>query len=238
MATPLPFGTGSVPPDVATERVERQLATFATKEIAGAVERCTLTLMKRLFAAQQRSDTEAAASATAVYVACLGAERQAWARFRDAFLSAGGAPACLASTGALDAVHNLLSNQVTFTARMIFCDGNLAISGLHVPLDEGTYRLMATVGKIFSRYATRHAQCLLKYVERLAAAGGDSSALDAAQLAYDGCYVRRARTAYGAIQRLYAITSGPLCLDVNGAQGVLQKDVGAWSILGAIYCAE
>jgi hypothetical protein len=239
MAAPLPppFSGGSIPPDVVTEQVERQLAAFFTKEVTGTIERCSFTVVKRLFAAQQRGDANAAASANAAFTACLSAERQAWSRFRDGYL-ADDVPACLASAATLDGMHDLWRNQVMFAMRLVFCDGTSAISGLHVPADVGTYRLLAKVGKIFAKFANRHAQCLLKYVERLAAAGGDAAAADAARVVYDGCYVQRAHKAYGAMQRLYASTSGPLCLDANGAQGLLQGDVALGSILESVYCAE
>src|SRR6185436_10445785 len=134
-------------------------------------------------------------------------------------------------------MHTLLVNKVIYAMRLVFCDGTPA-AGLHVPSDVATYRLLAKVGQSFAKFAGRHAQCLLKYVERLTAAGGDAATLEAAQVVYDGCYVRRARTAYGAIQRLYASTSGPLCLDAGGAQTLLQNNVARGSILESVYCAE
>jgi hypothetical protein len=137
----------------------------------------------------------------------------------------------------LDGLHSTVVGDLNLTMSYLFCDGATTSHGVHIPSDASVYRHATKLARIVLRFADRNGRCKINRQSRIAAAEGDPEAVADAETAYQYCYHAAASAAYGAIPRLYASSSGPACLPVDGAISLLQDKLASWAVLDSVYCA-
>jgi len=242
--TPLPdppfINGGYLPPDATSAQVEDQLAAFLLGDDRAAHVHCVAKLVTGLFHANQSGNAAMAAEVAAKYNDCRHAAYYDWVAFRDALVSAGGIPACLAAPLALDAVHGTIEDVTYLTLANIFCDGTAPSvePRINISSDRVIERHLRSVGRIVLGYAARQARCTRTYVGGLEKAGGNPDLVAAAKETFDECYVTSRFAAQERILALYAKNS-PACLPAFSALSALGEHIAApWAQVADLYCAQ
>jgi len=238
--TPLPdppfINGGYLPPDETSAQVEDQVAAFLLGDDRAVNVHCVAKLVTGLFHANQSGNAAMAAEVAAEYGDCRHAAYDDWVAFRDALVSAGGVPACLA----LDVVHGTIENVTYLTLANIFCDGTAPSvePRIKIATDRVIERHLKSVARIVLGHAARQARCTRTYVGGLEKAGGNPDLVAAAKEMFDECYVTSRFAAEERIRRLYAKNS-PACLPAPSALSALGENIAApWAQVADLYCAQ